>query len=120
MIHGTPLKQSILVANVKPLTWNDSNVTFNHIQHKHAWTGLLLSASEGLFYCAVVWVLISVKSVNTAPVINWISVLNEKSQITVTRCLYDGFDAVCNDLPGFVFNTVLIFFGKLLFTTILE
>lgn len=74
-INITLLKQSIPLINAKPLTWNDSNVTFNHIHYSHAWTGLLWSALQrGRLYCAVVWMQISPSIIQYwIPVLKWAS-----------------------------------------------
>lgn len=122
-IDTTQLKPSMLV--VMNSTSNNSNVTFNHIQHEHAWTDLLSALQQDCLAALRLWMQIPVQPVSS-PSIQYLHAIgflfeNEHRPVTVTLRLRDGFDAVCfNDLGDLVFNTALIVSGNVLFITTLQ
>lgn len=122
-IDTTQLKPSMLV--VMNSTSNNPNVTFNHIQHEHAWTDLLSALQQDFLAALRLWMQIPVQPVSS-PSIQYLHAIgflfeNEHRPVTVTLRLRDGFDAVCfNDLGDLVFNTALIVSGNVLFIITLQ
>lgn len=96
-IDTTQLKPSMLV--VMNSTSNNPNVTFNHIQHEHAWTDLLSALQQDCLAALRLWMQIPVQPVSSLSIeyLHAIGFLfeNEHRPVTVTLRLRDGFDAVC-------------------------